>query len=95
VNVTLDRGRVDALLRDARRDALEDAGLEITRHAQAEAPVRTGNLRRNIEFEGVNPQATQARVVSKAPYSVYVNNGTRYQRANPYMNRGVDRARAS
>lgn len=104
---------LQAVLRDARHDALEDAGLEITRHAQAEAPVGPsrpghtgGNLRRNIEFEGVNADATEARVVAKAPYSAAQNNGFTQKRVtkagrpyvihfrgNPYMNRAVDLAR--
>jgi HK97 gp10 family phage protein len=86
MDVTLDNTAIERLLTETAREAKRDAALEIAANAQGTAPVDTGNLRRNIE-------ATADSVVSKAPYSIFVNNGTRYQRANPFLNRAVDMSR--
>lgn len=88
--INIDDSAIEKLLRDAREEALTDAGLKITARAQQEAPVRTGNLRRNITFNRPTGPMRYASVDSNAPYSVYVHEGTRYQSANPYLARAAE-----
>lgn len=68
--------------------AINSAGVTIQRQAKIEAPVRTGNLRNQIRYK--NTMNGQGVVGSYAQYSIYVHEGTRHQRANPYMTRAVD-----
>jgi HK97 gp10 family phage protein len=86
MDVTLDNAAIERLLSETAREAKRDAALEIAANAQRVAPVLSGNLRRNIV-------ATDDSVESRAPYSILVHNGTRYQRANPFLNRAVDMSR--
>jgi HK97 gp10 family phage protein len=86
MDVTLDNTAIERLLAETAREAKRDAALKIAANAQRVAPVDTGNLRRNIE-------ATPDSVVSKAPYSIWVHNGTRNQRAQPFLNIAVDMSR--
>lgn len=50
--------------------------------AQQRAPVRTGRLRDGITVEG---SGSASRVVSEAPYSVYVEYGTSRMGAQPFF----------
>jgi HK97 gp10 family phage protein len=56
---------------------------EIARRAQDIVPVRTGNLRDSIHVER-NGYADYA-VVASAPYAGFVEFGTRYMAAEPYL----------
>jgi len=58
-------------------------GAEVARDA---APVRTGALREGIGAE-------DGRMVSAAPYSRYVNDGTYKMAANPFFDQGIEQAR--
>ena len=68
--------------------AITKVAFLLQREAKIEAPVRTGFLRNHIL---VNTKSNLlSEVVSMAPYSVYVHEGTKNQKANPYMQRAVD-----
>lgn len=56
--------------------------LEFEREAKAKAPVDTGFLRRGIQVKVGN---LEGRITSTANYSGYLEYGTRYMRAQPYM----------
>jgi|SRR5215213_5263001 len=58
-----------------------------------ETPVRTGFL---LDSETLfQPVAGAVTFEAAADYASFVNDGTRFQRANPFIDRAVDRARAS
>lgn len=50
---------------------------------------RTGFLRNNIKAKPYSTSKAYAEVISQAPYSIYVHQGTRYMRARPYMEEGI------
>lgn len=61
--------------------------------AQAEAPVRTGQLRDSGHVEpGDRPG--QSLVVFDAPYAGFVEFGTSRMKANPFFRRAIARSRA-
>lgn len=57
-------------------------GAELQRKAQLYAPVDTGNLRRSITLK-IEPKV--ATVKATAEYAPYVEYGTRFMAAQPYM----------
>lgn len=71
--------------------AIKMAGIRIQREAKIEAPVDTGNLRSQIKFTNLNNG--QGVVGSYAKYSIYVHEGTRHQRSNPFMERAIDQSK--
>lgn len=60
------------------------SGAELQQKAQRRAPVDTGNMKRSITLE-LTDNGMTAIVRSLASYSAYVNFGTRFQSANPFM----------
>lgn len=60
------------------------SGAELQQKAQRRAPVDTGNMKRSISLE-LTDNGMTAIVKSGADYSAYVNFGTRFQSANPFM----------
>lgn len=59
-------------------------GSEMQKKAQRKAPVDTSNLKNNIGLE-ISDGGMTATVESTADYSVYVELGTRFMEAQPYM----------
>ncbi len=71
--------------------AVRFAGVRVQREARIEAPVRTGNLRSQIRFSNTNDG--RGIVGSYAQYSIYVHEGTKYQRSNPFMQRALEQSK--
>ena len=59
---------------------LRRIGAEMNRDIKRDAPVDTGNLRNNVGFEATEKQVT---IFSNAPYSGFVEFGTKFQKAQP------------
>lgn len=59
-------------------------GSEMQKKAQRKAPVDTSNLKNNIGLE-ISDGGMTATVEPTADYSVYVELGTRFMEAQPYM----------
>ncbi len=57
---------------------------ELTKNAQKDAPVDTGALRRSITMKTSNGGLT-GEVVPAVNYAPYVEYGTRFQQAQPYI----------
>lgn len=57
-------------------------GADMQRKAQKNAPVKTGTLKRSI---GLEADDTTATVEATAEYAPYVEFGTRFMRARPYL----------
>lgn len=70
----------------ALRDVLAHYAIAVWRGGVKNAPVRTGRLRQEIGYV-VRPTAAEVR--SGAPYSGYVEFGTRRQKAQRFMARAV------
>lgn len=71
--------------------AIKMAGIRIQREAKIESPIDTGNLRSQIKFTNLNNG--KGVVGSYAKYSVYVHEGTKHMRANPFMERAIDQSK--
>jgi len=71
--------------------ALKSAAATASNTAKRSAPVDTGNLRSQIGFER-SPDGKSVEVFANAPYSGYVEFGTRYQRAQPYFRPAIIKA---
>jgi HK97 gp10 family phage protein len=69
--------------------ALQDAASTIVNDAQANAPVKTGNLRDNIQISETSD--TGITILSNADYSGFVEFGTRYMDAQPFFQPAFDR----
>ena len=59
-------------------------GAELQQKAQRYAPVDTGNLRRSIQLS-IKDNGMTAEVAATAEYSGYVEWGTRFMNAQPYV----------
>lgn len=73
---------------------LNEESRAISSNAQKDSPIDTGNLRRNIGYDYTR-EYKEAVIYAKAPYSGYVEYGTRFQNAQPYfepnVNKGIKR----
>ena len=73
---------------------LNEESRAISSNAQKDSPIDTGNLRRNIGYD-YQRQNKEAIIYAKAPYSGYLEYGTRFQPAQPYfepnVNKGIKR----
>lgn len=92
VEVEIINDRIPALMArveaTARAAVMKVAG-SIAREAQANAPVRTGALRDSIEASSV-ATGKEAEVQVGAPYGGYVEYGTRYMAAEPFLGPAID-----
>ena len=64
-------------------------GAEMQEKAQRNAPVDTGHLKRSIGLETTNAGMT-AEVEPTADYAPYVEYGTRFMEAQPYLKPAFD-----
>jgi HK97 gp10 family phage protein len=66
--------------------AIENAAWRVTRGAKKRSPVDTGRLRASI-YPTI---ADKAAVISpQVEYAIYVHEGTRYQRAQPFLSNAL------
>lgn len=75
--------RKSAKMQDV-KDAVKLNGSDMQNKAMRSVPVDTGNLKRSLTLEEGN-NGLSARVYSNAEYSEYVEKGTRFMDAQPYM----------
>lgn len=67
----------------------------VTNQAKIESPVRTGRLRASITWQLANDsQGLFGIVGSNVEYAGFVHDGTEDQRANPFLQRALDRVLA-
>ena len=66
------------------RNVVKQHGAQLQRNAQRQAPVDTGNLRRSINLE-ITGGGTEAKITPTAEYDPYVEYGTRYMNARPFL----------
>lgn len=66
------------------KDAVKLNGSDMQNKAMRAVPVDTGNLKRSITLEEGN-DGLSAKVSASSEYSEYVEKGTRYMDAQPYM----------
>lgn len=59
-------------------------GVGLQKAAQKKAPIDTGTLTRSVEI-GITDSGMTATVEPTAEYSAYVEYGTRFMKAQPYM----------
>lgn len=59
-------------------------GVQLQKTAQKNAPIDTGNLRQKITLE-ITDGGKTAEVESTAEYGAYVELGTRFMKAQPYL----------
>jgi len=71
-------------VREGTRQAVAETALLIESDAKLFAPVDTGRLRASIHAE-IASDGLRATVIAEANYSVFVEFGTRYQRAQPFL----------
>jgi len=71
----------------AMHEALRRNGFKIVKSAVANAPVRTGNLKNSIGLLDQGPN--QVAVVAMAPYSAFVEFGTRKMTGRAYLGKAV------
>lgn len=69
---------------DAVKRIVKQNGAELQVKAQRNAPVDTGNLKRSIRLD-VSGGGLTAESKAAAEYAPYVEWGTRYMEAQPYM----------
>ena len=65
---------LEAIDKDGLKKEMFTAGALMSRDIKRSAPVDTGNLRNNVGFE---PKGNDVTIFSNAPYSVFVEKGTK------------------
>lgn len=81
----IDMNELDEVIRRIRvrsREIPENNIKRFNKRAKASAPVLTGNMKKSHEVEKHDRYHWSQTV--NAPYGIYVNFGTRYQRAQPW-----------
>jgi hypothetical protein len=73
-------------------DFLEHLGQDIEADARFACPVDTGRLRDSLEHEVIG---NTLRVGTNVEYAVYVEEGTRYMDAEPYLRPALYRVRGA
>lgn len=71
-------------------DLLERLGAEITADAKIACPVETGRLRDSLDYE---VRGATLNVGTNVDYAVYVEEGTRYMNAEPFLRPALYRVR--
>ena len=71
-----------AMVRRSITNSLRKVGFLVERYAKQRAPVDTGRLRASIASSVRDLTAT---IMTNVDYAIYVHDGTRYMRANPFM----------
>ena len=66
------------------KEVVRTNGAELNANTQRKAPVDTGFLRRSIVFQLAN-MGFEARVVATAEYAPYLEWGTRFMAAMPFL----------
>lgn len=66
------------------RPVVKYHGSQLQQNAQRYAPVDTGNLKRSIRLE-IKDSGMTAEIAATAEYAPYVEYGTRFMLAQPYM----------
>lgn len=97
VQVTLNTGPLDALLAgwgDGVGKLLDTIANDVLAEAQGIAPVRTGNLRNSGRVEPGDDQYSRY-VHFTAEYAAYVEFGTRFMSARPFLTPAVEHHRRS
>ena len=75
---------------------LIQAGLDFVRIAKASAPVRTGNLRRNIQVMDVKDnEVTVGIPFEQVPYATVVRFGSNKRVANPFWDNAISIIKAA
>ena len=88
ISVSIHGNVLDALDKDyeVRRNkvntAIQKAGIKCAASAKKRCPVDTGRLRSSIQYQGSN---LRVDVTTNVNYSKYIEFGTRYMAARPYM----------
>lgn len=74
------------------QNAVRAGALPIQNAAITKAPIRSGDLRRSIHTEIVNTSAThaEAEIGTDLEYAPFVEFGTRYMSAQPYLRPAFD-----
>lgn len=71
------------------RTRVRKNGSEMHKKAQKNVPVDSGNLKRNIELD-ITDNGLTAEVEPTADYAAYVEYGTRFMEAQPYLKPAYD-----
>lgn len=80
--------KIEALADGVLQEELEDMTIDMLGRMVKEAPVDTGNLRQNIDFQATEDGVTVTSVAltnNNQDYAPYQEYGTRFQPAQPYF----------
>ena len=86
---------LDAVAFDARKAGIDISGEDVEGAAKETVHVLTGNLRDEIGYQGVDPQANEGYVLADTDYAELEHNGTRHREAHPYFTEAIDVVAAS
>ena len=93
--------KLEKLIEEASKEALKDGARTAMKVADKDVPVDTGDLKRSIHADGPDRNRdgvleveveADARAVGGDFYAGYVEFGTRYMRAQPFMRPARDEA---
>jgi HK97 gp10 family phage protein len=82
-------GAVLAALDSSKRQALQQIGVRCTANVQLIEPVQSGNMRRSTTSQVVSNDAVAIGVTNDAPYSIYVDQGSSKQKAQHFLEDGI------
>lgn len=90
--------KLEKALRDkaklaAAKQIVRNCGTKLQRGAENNAPVDTGTLKRSITIE-IEDDGLTAVVAPHTEYAAYVEYGTRYMTAQPYMRPAYEEVKA-
>ena len=83
------RNNVNNAMNDAIERALEAIGLYVEGEAKLRCPVDTGNLRNSYDHK-INVDDKSVAIGTNVEYAVFVEKGTKNQRAQPHLTPAVE-----
>ncbi|CUX18485.1 HK97-gp10 family putative phage morphogenesis protein [Clostridium sp. C105KSO13] len=74
------------------KQAVKRSGTTLQKEVERIVPVDTGTLKRSITGPELTDGGLTAKVEATAEYAAYVEYGTRYMKAQPYMRPALEKA---
>lgn len=77
---------------DTIKNDLDKLGTKIVSDAKKSAPVKTGKLKKSLGYETIFVSNDSFNLtLTEVEYGVYVNNGTKNQKAQPFMSNAIEK----
>lgn len=83
--------KAPAMVKRELNNALDSMAIYLQGQSKIESPIKTGRLRSSIYYQ-TDHNSFYAMVATNVYYAIFVHEGTRYIKANPFMARAASKS---